>query len=324
MRVSRNETGCSRARHRLARAARTDRSPPRRQLVTPVHPRLTGTGNRGTIREGAGHRRRSQVQPGTGSRTHRVRSRTRASRRTQRRPGRDYTLNGLLLTLPVPGSATELLDLTGRWCRERAPQRRPSPTAPGCARPAAGAPATTPPCPGSRHTRLRLRHPRGTGPGAATTASWPSDSPPAVRSSPAANCCCRARSPSARARSAPARGCTPPTVTRGSTASPPASTTTSAPAQATPTALALWCSTPGRPSASITTSTASPTSPTAAPRSAWGVSSWTAAGSATAATTGQGSATGTSTRPSGRRAFIRSSTTSAASAWSSACGSNRK
>ncbi|MDQ0913525.1 alpha-galactosidase [Streptomyces canus] len=39
-------------------------------------------------------------------------------------PDRDYTLNGLLLTLPVPDTATELLDLTGRWCRERAPQRR--------------------------------------------------------------------------------------------------------------------------------------------------------------------------------------------------------
>ncbi|MEE3920259.1 glycoside hydrolase family 36 N-terminal domain-containing protein [Micromonospora sp. BRA006-A] len=29
--------------------------------------------------------------------------------------------------LPVPAVATELLDLTGRWCRERAPQRHPWP-----------------------------------------------------------------------------------------------------------------------------------------------------------------------------------------------------
>jgi alpha-galactosidase len=29
-----------------------------------------------------------------------------------------------LLTLPVPAAATEVLDLTGRWCRERHPQRR--------------------------------------------------------------------------------------------------------------------------------------------------------------------------------------------------------
>ncbi|HYN94130.1 MAG TPA: alpha-galactosidase [Pilimelia sp.] len=37
--------------------------------------------------------------------------------------GGAYTLDGLLLTLPVPGQATELLDLTGRWLRERSPQR---------------------------------------------------------------------------------------------------------------------------------------------------------------------------------------------------------
>ena len=36
-----------------------------------------------------------------------------------------YTVDGLLALLPVPGHAGELLDLTGRWCRERSPQRRP-------------------------------------------------------------------------------------------------------------------------------------------------------------------------------------------------------
>jgi alpha-galactosidase len=36
-----------------------------------------------------------------------------------------YTLDGLLGLLPVPERAGELLDLTGRWCRERSPQRRP-------------------------------------------------------------------------------------------------------------------------------------------------------------------------------------------------------
>jgi alpha-galactosidase len=36
-----------------------------------------------------------------------------------------YTVDGLLLTLPVPTEATELLDLTGRHLRERSPQRRP-------------------------------------------------------------------------------------------------------------------------------------------------------------------------------------------------------
>ncbi|MFJ4879028.1 alpha-galactosidase [Streptomyces sp. NPDC088745] len=36
---------------------------------------------------------------------------------------RPFTLDGLLLTLPVPAHATELLDLTGRHLRERSPQR---------------------------------------------------------------------------------------------------------------------------------------------------------------------------------------------------------
>jgi alpha-galactosidase len=36
-----------------------------------------------------------------------------------------FTLDGLLLTLPVPAEATELLDLTGRHLRERSPQRQP-------------------------------------------------------------------------------------------------------------------------------------------------------------------------------------------------------
>ncbi|GAB2954232.1 alpha-galactosidase [Streptomyces heilongjiangensis] len=34
-----------------------------------------------------------------------------------------FTLEGLTLALPVPAEATELLDLTGRHCRERSPQR---------------------------------------------------------------------------------------------------------------------------------------------------------------------------------------------------------
>lgn len=33
------------------------------------------------------------------------------------------TLDGLLAILPLPEAAAELLDLTGRWCRERSPQR---------------------------------------------------------------------------------------------------------------------------------------------------------------------------------------------------------
>ncbi len=36
-----------------------------------------------------------------------------------------YGLESLLPSLPLPGQADELLDLTGRWCRERVPQRHP-------------------------------------------------------------------------------------------------------------------------------------------------------------------------------------------------------
>ncbi|SCL31693.1 alpha-galactosidase [Micromonospora nigra] len=39
----------------------------------------------------------------------------------------DYELRELTPVLPVPPVATELLDLTGRWCRERSPQRHPWP-----------------------------------------------------------------------------------------------------------------------------------------------------------------------------------------------------
>ncbi|MFI6264047.1 alpha-galactosidase [Micromonospora sp. NPDC051006] len=38
-----------------------------------------------------------------------------------------YELGELTPVLPVPAVATELLDLTGRWCRERSPQRHPWP-----------------------------------------------------------------------------------------------------------------------------------------------------------------------------------------------------
>lgn len=39
----------------------------------------------------------------------------------------DYLLSGLAATLPLPARATEIVDLTGRWCRERTPQRHPLP-----------------------------------------------------------------------------------------------------------------------------------------------------------------------------------------------------
>ncbi len=41
--------------------------------------------------------------------------------------GDDYTLNDCVLALPVPGVARELLDMAGRWGKERIPQRQPWP-----------------------------------------------------------------------------------------------------------------------------------------------------------------------------------------------------
>ena len=40
-------------------------------------------------------------------------------------PTAAYTVDGLVLALPVPAVADELLDLSGRWARERSPQRSP-------------------------------------------------------------------------------------------------------------------------------------------------------------------------------------------------------
>lgn len=46
-------------------------------------------------------------------------------RHTVRNTGDEpYVLDRLAVTLPVPGRASEVLDLTGRWCREAHPQRR--------------------------------------------------------------------------------------------------------------------------------------------------------------------------------------------------------
>jgi alpha-galactosidase len=43
---------------------------------------------------------------------------------TNTAPG-TYTVDALTALLPVPSTAREVLDLTGRWCRERSPQRAP-------------------------------------------------------------------------------------------------------------------------------------------------------------------------------------------------------
>ncbi len=89
-----------------------------------------------------------------------------------------YALDRLGVVLPVPPDATELLDLTGRWCRERHPQRHPLGRA-GHLDPRLPARPHRPrrhPAAGRRHHRLRqparARCGACTSRGAATTSSW--------------------------------------------------------------------------------------------------------------------------------------------------------
>ncbi len=114
-----------------------------------------------------------------------------------------YTVDGLLLALPVPTEATELLDLTGRHLRERSPQRRPfTPRRVGTREPAR-------PHRRRRHAGTRRRRARASASGHGEVwgrARGVERQPPharrahpdrAVPCSAAANCCCPARSGSA-------------------------------------------------------------------------------------------------------------------------------
>jgi alpha-galactosidase len=47
------------------------------------------------------------------------------TRRSGRGDADPYSLAGVCTLLPLPARATDVLDFTGKWCRERAPQRRP-------------------------------------------------------------------------------------------------------------------------------------------------------------------------------------------------------
>src|SRR6478736_2323488 len=64
----------------------------------------------------------------------------------------EYQLDELATVLPVPRDATELLDLTGRWCRENHPHRPARPDRPRLV-----------PAGGSRDRRLRQPHRPGLG-----------------------------------------------------------------------------------------------------------------------------------------------------------------
>ncbi|WP_250302795.1 alpha-galactosidase [Streptomyces sp. A 4/2] len=51
--------------------------------------------------------------------------RTEVARRTDAADPAPYDLSGVTTLLPLPRRAEEILDFTGKWCRERSPQRRP-------------------------------------------------------------------------------------------------------------------------------------------------------------------------------------------------------
>lgn len=86
-----------------------------------------------------------------------------------------YQVDHLGVAFPFPAEATEALDFTGRWARERAPQRRPSPWEHTCGKPCAANPATMPPTsPSLGNPTLgsgTVRCARSTLPGAGTNAS---------------------------------------------------------------------------------------------------------------------------------------------------------
>ena len=157
------------------------------------------------------------------------------------RAGETYAVDGLVLTLPVPPVATELLDLTGRWGRERSPQRLPFVRG----RALAGEPARA-------HRPRRAADParpappgfgfaprRGVGActwrGAATTSPTPSGCPTACAVLGGGELLLPGEIALAAGRDAtPARGCTPPTATGLDGARPRASTPTCAPGRSHP------------------------------------------------------------------------------------------
>jgi alpha-galactosidase len=114
----------ARAGGRLPRPARPDRQPRRPRLLTGVRARRRGPG-RWERRDRRGGRRAGRpgacasscacTTAGCCCCVHQVRNDGAAP----------YALDELACVLPVPARAVDLQDLTGRWLRERRPQRHP-------------------------------------------------------------------------------------------------------------------------------------------------------------------------------------------------------
>ena len=212
-----------------------------------------------------------------------------------------------------------MLDLTGRWSRERSPQRRPFAQGPGSAAgPARAHRARRDPGDGGGHALLRLPDRRASGactwPGAATTCTY-AERTPEGESLLGAH---ELLGPGELVL-APGEAYTTPWLLgswSGEGLDPMSHRLHALGAPAAPGAArrpARSCSTPGRRRTSTTTSTGSAGWPTPVRPWASSGSCSTTAGSRAAGTTTPASATGPSTRRSGRRGCTRWSTTSAGS-----------
>lgn len=117
--------------------------------------------------------------------------RTRAAVRNDD-PTRSYTVDALALALPVPVQAAELFDLTGRWARERAPQRQPFTVGSRVRETRRGRTGHDAPCSWRRarpaSASAPARYGASTWPGAGTTRSPPNAWTPARPSSAPASC----------------------------------------------------------------------------------------------------------------------------------------
>lgn len=125
-------------------------------------------------------------------------------------PGLDYTLDGLLLTLPVPLRAQEILDFSGRHLRERSPQRHTFTQGThqrDNRRGRTGGDATLLLLAGARPSpSSTARSGDCTSPGAAITGLSRSAIPTASACSAAVSCSSRARARSRRGSRTPRRG----------------------------------------------------------------------------------------------------------------------
>ena len=218
-----------------------------------------------------------------------------------------YLVSQLAVSLPLPARAVELLDLTGRWCRERIPQRHPLPHGAWVREGRhgrTGHDATLVLAAGSPGFGFRSGEVWGVHLGwSGDAVHWAERNADGHAGIGAAELLGPSRWPSA-----PAIVCLPAVYATYSADGLDGLSAAYRFLRDRPThprTPARSCSTPGRPSTSTTAWNGSPTWPTWPPASGSSGSCSTTAGSATAAATPPASATGTSPPTSGRTASTR-------------------